>query len=512
MVAAVWLVRPHRPGVAVGLSIATLATLVPLWAAWSWLVPAVRAAMLAAPPVATIGVALVATAWTEGRGVGAARLLRAGALLAGAAALVHLVGYDPFADPGCGRTCDRAQPLLEGLLTTRTAVALSCSLTVAAAVGAAVAVRRVREPQPPALVLATVFIALVSLAVGAVVRWATWGGDATWGVVWLLLPVAVALVAAAVCIAEGRSWRTRAAVARIVTRLSAPEGGLGALSGGIRDAHFAVPDSARWVDAAGDDVGAVGARTKHVVLFDDASPVLRLVLARGADEGDVVAALTPASRLSLRNAQLSAVALARLADVRASQRRVVATADAERRRIERDLHDGAQQRLIGVCFQLGIARTRVDAATASTLHAAERRVRQALARLRELAHGMFPRVLAEEGLVAALEELVSASPTTVTLDADLEGPVDPEMAMAAYATVVGTLRLASGASDRPRARISVARIDDDLVVQMELQAGSGVDPDFTEVADRVGAVGGRLMVSSTPGGGVSVSAVIPCAS
>jgi signal transduction histidine kinase len=512
LVAAVWLLRPNRPGAALGLSIATIATLLPLWAAWSWLGPAVRAATLAVLPVATVGVALVAAGWAGARPVAGARLFPAGALLAGAAALVHLTGYDPFADPGCARTCERVRPLAEGLLTVRTAVAMTCSLTIAAAVVAAIALRRAFDPRPPTLVLGALFVVLGGLATGAAVRWATWGGGAAWSVVWLLMPAAVALIAAAVCVVEARSWRTRRALDRIVARLSAPSGGLETLSGGLRDVHFAVPGSARWVDADGNDIGAVDEATKYVVLHQNASPVLRLVLARGADEGDVVAALTPASRLSLRNAQLSAVALAHLADVRASQRRVITTADAERRRIERDLHDGAQQRLIGVCFQLGIARTRVDAATAPTLHAAERRVRRALARLRELAHGMFPRVLADEGLEAALEELVSASPTAATLDLELDGPLDPEVAMAAYATVLGTLSHARGEPDRPSVRISVAKIDDDLVVRIELLAERGAGPDFTEVADRVGAIGGTLTVSSASGGGVSVSAVIPCGS
>ncbi len=88
------------------------------------------------------------------------------------------------------------------------------------------------------------------------------------------------------------------------------------------------------------------------------------MLARPADKGEVLAGLTPATRWALRNAQLAAVARARLAEVQASQRRIVAASDAERRRIERDLHDGAQQRLVSVAFHLRVALAGADPATA----------------------------------------------------------------------------------------------------------------------------------------------------
>jgi signal transduction histidine kinase len=145
--------------------------------------------------------------------------------------------------------------------------------------------------------------------------------------------------------------------------------------------HFAVPGEARWVDVAGRDATDLPGQDKYVVLSDESGPVLRLLVARGTDQGDLLAALTPATRLALQNAQLSAVAKARLADVQASQRRVVATSDSERRRIERDLHDGAQQRLVSVAFHLKVALAGADPSTSVRLAAAESRVRDALGQL-----------------------------------------------------------------------------------------------------------------------------------
>jgi signal transduction histidine kinase len=508
VITAVWLFCARRPPVSAGLSLAAVATLVPLWSAWPWLGSGVRAATLAWYPVAVVGVLHVVLGW-GGRPRGDMFYRRAATLLATAAVLTHLLGYDPFADLGCTRTCEHVEPALAAILSTRSVVALVSALTVTAAIAAIVAALRGRG-RAPVVVAAAVLLALGGLAVGSAARWSAWGDTEAWSVTLLLQPVLVSIVAAAAVVVEGRSWRVRAAVDRLVARLSASEGRLPELGGGIRDVHFAVPGTDRWVDAAGTDVGAPPGRWKHVVLTQDDAPVLRLMLTRGADEVDVIASLTQASRLALRNAQLSAVALARLSDVRASQRRVVAASDAERRRIERDLHDGAQQRLIGVSFQLRIAQSRMDRPAASILERAERHVRDALRRLRELTHGMFPRVLVDEGLEAAVEELVSASPAAATLEVRLGEPVNAEVALAAYATVVAALRHARAARGREPARVALQRIGDDLVVRVEID-GSGSGVEWTEVADRVGAVGGRLSVS-TGADRVSVSAVIPCGS
>src|SRR5512143_1250711 len=175
------------------------------------------------------------------------------------------------------------------------------------------------------------------------------------------------------------------------------------------DIEFAVPDDERWVDAAGHLVEPDAESRRSVVVSDAAGPVLRLHLATGQDPGDVLAALTPARMLALRNLCSAAVSRARLAEVRASQRRIVDASDSERERIERDLHDGAQQRLVSAALHLSLARNRMPVAAGepadSGLAEADAAVREALEGLRLLGHGIFPATLITEGLAAALEDL-----------------------------------------------------------------------------------------------------------
>jgi len=320
----------------------------------------------------------------------------------------------------------------------------------------------------------------------------------------------VAIVGIAVCIVVARTLRVRMAVDRLAARLSGP---VAALSG-VQGVHFAVPGEARWIDVAGRDATELPGQAKYVVLSDESGPVLRLLIARGTDQGDLLAALTPATRLALQNAQLSAVAKARLADVQASQRRVVAMSDNERRRIERDLHDGAQQRLVSVAFHLKVALSGADASTAVRLAAAEGQVRSALGQLRRLAHGIFPSVLADEGLAAALDDLIAASDVPTTLDVRTRDDVGMETAMAAYATVAAVLNSIEHPAPNTRAVILVDRNGDTLTVSVEAEGAveTVVAEDLVDVADRIGALGGRFTTAETATGAAVVTAVIPCGS
>jgi signal transduction histidine kinase len=353
----------------------------------------------------------------------------------------------------------------------------------------------------------------VVLGAAAAVRLAAWG-DAPVSVSRLAPePLAVAVVGAVLCGVGLRTARTRAAIDRLTTQLADPATALRRSSGAIRGLQFAMPDDGRWIDAAGQDVGDPPAPGSYLVLPDASAPELRLLLARRADPGEVLAGLTPATRWALRNAQLAAVARARLAEVQASQRRIVAASDAERRRIERDLHDGAQQRLVSVAFHLRVALAGADPATAAQLTSAEGGVRDALTHLRQLAHGIFPSVLADEGLGAALDELVAASDVPATLTIRVDEVADAP-AMAAYATVVAALAAVQRPSAATRAQISVVRDGDTMTVRVEVTGDDGiVAPDCTEAADRVGALGGRLTIAGpAQDGTVTVTAVIPCES
>jgi signal transduction histidine kinase len=359
----------------------------------------------------------------------------------------------------------------------------------------------------PRMIIGAVMVAVCLQMVSAALRLATWGDSAVAGLLLVLPAVSVALVTMAVCVVVSRTLRARTAVDGLAARLSGP---VAALSG-VQGVHFAVPGEARWVDVAGRDATDLPGQDRYVVLSDESGPVLRLLVARGTDQGDLLAALTPATRLALQNAQLSAVAKARLTDVQASQRRVVAASDSERRRIERDLHDGAQQRLVSVTFHLKVALAGADPSTSLRLTAAESRIRDALGQLRRLAHGIFPSVLADEGLAAALDDLVAASDVPTTLDVRTHDDVGMETAVAAYATVAAVLNSVEHPSPNTRAVILVDRDGDTLTVSAAIQAPGGtVLADVVNVADRVGALGGRLTMAEAVTGTTVVTAVIPC--
>jgi signal transduction histidine kinase len=514
MVAGVWAVRADHPQVSTGLAVATTGSLLPVWAAWSWLPGPARAGVLAAGPLTVAGVARVALHWPMEPSPRARRAGRAVFVLVGTASLAHLLGYNPFADPGCVRICDDITPALHNLLTTMSAVAITCLLTILAATVGAAAILPTSAPHAPRSVSGAVVLALGVLATFAAARWARWGDTPPSVALLAVEPVAVAIVGGVLCGVGIRTARTRAAIDRLGTELSNPAAGLREFSGAFRGVQFAVPGDTRWVDPAGHEVRNAPAQGSYVVLSDASGPVLRLLLAGRADQSEVLAGLTPATRLALRNAQLTAVATARLAEVQASQRRVVALSDAERRRIERDLHDGAQQRLVSVAFHLRVALAGAEPATGVQLTGAETRVRDALARLRRLAHGIFPSVLASEGLGAALDELVAASDVPATLTVRVHDVADGP-AMAAYATVVAALDAVDQPSAATRAEVSVVQNGGVLTVRVEVTAGDGivVAPDCTDAADRIGALGGHLTLSGpAQDGTMTVAAVIPCGS
>lgn len=511
--AGVWASRAQYPYAAAGLAIASTAVLVPFWATGSWLPAPARAGFLAASPLAVASVSQVALRWGA-RPPGSARItLRATYSLAAAATLVHLLGYNPFADPGCALVCGDVRPVLDGLLTTRSALTWTCVLTIIAIVVAAGALLRIRGPGAPRPLIIAVLYCLAALTTSTTLRWATWEDPSP--PAWRLLvePLAVAVVGVTVVALALRTMRTRAAVARLAARMSVAETELGSLGGAIRGVQFAVSGDARWVDFSGRDVTDQPPGAEYAVLSDEDEPVLRLLLAERADPNDVLTGLTPASRLALMNARLIALARTRLAEVQDSQRRIVATADAERRRIERDLHDGAQQRLVGAAFHLRAAAGVAEAGCTSRLASAETQVHTALAHLRRLAHGVFPTVLVEEGLEAAIEELASGSVIPIHSELLMPGDVGPEVAMAAYAMIVAVLDSVVSPAAGTRARVSV-RTGDAVTVRVEIEGTNSIAPplDFTDAADRIGAVGGHFTLSGNGGDGYVATAVIPCAS
>jgi signal transduction histidine kinase len=216
-------------------------------------------------------------------------------------------------------------------------------------------------------------------------------------------------------------------------------------------------------------------------------------------------------------AELVTAALAN-ADAReqlaASRRRIVETADEARRRIERDLHDGAQQRLVSLALELRLLRDRlqVDPETARELDSARAELDEALAELRELARGIHPSVLADRGLPAAIESLSSRAPVPVELALSGCDGLPPAVETTVYFLVAEALTNVAKHADCERVAVEVRASDEWLAAEVRDDGVGGADGSgsgLRGLADRVNALGGTLAIESAPGSGTIVAARIP---
>ena len=202
--------------------------------------------------------------------------------------------------------------------------------------------------------------------------------------------------------------------------------------------------------------------------------------------------------------------------IEASRERILRAGYDERRRLERDLHDGAQQRLVALGMRLRVLQrtTSTDRAIAATLDTAVAELSTAVAELRRLAQGVRPSAL-DDGLGAALAALAQQMPTRVELDVNADDLPDA-VATTAYFVVSEAVANALKHSRASRVRVSVARTGDDIRVRVEDDGVGGAistaTGGLTGLADRVGALGGHLEVSSPRGAGTTVDALLPCAS
>ena len=500
-----------HPQAAPGLMLIAAAVVLPSWAAWPSLPGAARPILLAAAPLAVAGVAVLA----------ASRPMRVAVVLAGMACGVLALGYDPFADPACWETCAQVRPALRGWLPTSAAVAIAWWSVVAGCLMVTVSVTRRRTGLPAPVVAGAVIAIALVLASGAL-RLARVRAPSMLVAERVLPAAALTLLAAALVVVELRRARALRALRRLAYQLAAPDAALTGSVPGVHAVAFAVPDSGHWVDGAGREL--TGREPPLLVLADRSGPVVGVQLSPHTDGDAVLAGFTPSVRLALRNAQLTAVGRARLTEVQESRLRIVRTTDAERRRIERDLHDGAQQRMVSAALHLQVARGRMSPRAAGALGDAEEQLREALARLRRLVHGVFPAALADDGLATALEDLAAGTEVPVLLDVVLDRTASPDVAMAAYATVADSL-LGVSAPPSESSRSSVAepttsvaevtvRFDHRaLTVRVSLPSTTphAVREILEDAADRVGALGGTLEISPH-GEGAEVRAVIPCAS
>jgi len=305
-----------------------------------------------------------------------------------------------------------------------------------------------------------------------------------------------------------------------------PEGLRDALARAVDDptleVAFWLPERRVFVDAAGREVqlpDGDGARSV-TRLGHDGEPVAALVHDPSLlDDPKLIDAAGAAARLALENARLQADVRAQLAEVQESRRRIVTAGDERARQIERDLHDGAQQRLVALALELRIAQRQLgkepDPDMERLLRAAVDSLQVAVDELRELARGVHPAILTEEGLGGALESLATRTPIPVRLVSVPEERLAPEIEAAAYFVVCEAIANAVKHSQATEVSVSAERTNGRLVVAVEDDgvgganeaAGSGL----RGLVDRVEAHGGTLSVESPPGKGTRVIGELPCA-
>ncbi len=236
-------------------------------------------------------------------------------------------------------------------------------------------------------------------------------------------------------------------------------------------------------------------------------------------EDRLLADLASQVGLVLRNAGLREQLLARLDEIRASRQRLVAAQDEERRRIERNIHDGAQQQLVALAIKLSITESMIGTDTdgeRELLAELRQDAAGAVADLRDLARGIYPPLLAGEGLTAALEAQARKAPVPTSLAADGVGRYPQDVEAAVYFCVLEALQNVAKYAGASRAEVRLAASGRDLEFEVT-DDGAGFDPGgkaygtgLQGMADRLHAHGGSLDVRSAPGAGTTIHGRLPC--
>jgi signal transduction histidine kinase len=311
-----------------------------------------------------------------------------------------------------------------------------------------------------------------------------------------------------------------AALSALVARLGdlPGEGPLrAALADALGDPSLALaywlPESSRFVDALGQPVTVSGPGWTEVELHGRRIAAIAHDPAL-SEEPQLVRTAGAAAALALENQRLAAELRARIEDLRASRARLVEAGDAERRRLERDLHDGAQSRLVALALKLRLARMKVEPGSeaAALLEESSAELQASLDELRELARGIHPAILTDRGLEAALRAVADRAsvPVSVAVAAD---ELPPTVETAIYFVVAEALTNVAKYAGASSATVTVNRAATRLTVEVvddgaggaDVAAGSGL----RGLEDRVAALDGRLEIHSPPGGGTRLHAAIP---
>ena len=280
-----------------------------------------------------------------------------------------------------------------------------------------------------------------------------------------------------------------------------------------------LPEFDSWADLGGRPVELPAEGSGRVTtLFDgDGERLAALVHDRSLnDEPELLDAVSAAAGIALENARLQAELQARVQELKGSRERVIEAGQKERQRLERNLHDGAQQRLIALSLDLSRLEQRLgdDPDSRAGLDQARQEIALSLEELRAVARGIHPAIVSGHGLEVALESLAARAPVPVTLTVELDDRVDERVEVAAYYVVSESLANIGKHAAATSATVAASCANGDLVIEVVDDGVGGADSErgtgLRGLADRVEALGGRLRVWTPPGGGTRVRADMPC--
>jgi signal transduction histidine kinase len=441
------------------------------------------------------------------------RVLVAAASFLCSVAVVRAVVRDPLFDPHCWRDCVSRSLVVHsapGLTRALDHVWLGTTIVIGGLV-VLIAVRSLAAGTWPARRALAPTLVPGALACGVVGAYAAAllarpledPGAGLYSTLFYLRAVAFAVLAAGIVLAAARRWRQRFVVSRLTDELGAvPDTLADAFGDPTLQVAYWLPNENRYVGSDGRPVEPPaasssraitsivrGGRPVAVVSHDAAFPVSR--------------ELGSSARLALENARLGVEVRAQLEALRRSRMRITERSDSERRRLERDLHDGAQQRLLALSFDLRLARSAAeeegDERVVATLGDAVAEAQVALEELRELAHGIYPAILGEAGLTAALESL--ADDASVPVELSLSGerydaPVEAALYVAVQEAVADAARRGATWTRVVLDGRATLAVDDN---------GTARSAPLVHVADRVGALGGETWFGAN-----TLRAEIPC--
>jgi signal transduction histidine kinase len=449
--------------------------------------------------------AIVAAAYVTGIGLGFVRMLLGGF---GANSVFELT-----TEPGIADVLERVQ------LVTSSACALAgIGVLVARRLGAGRPLRRSVALLTDSFAVGLLMIAVLAMraAVGA-------PGHVT---IQRLTYFVVGLAPFAFVIGLLHARLARSSVGNLFVELRAdpaPADLRDALARALRDPSLTLaywlPEFGSYADHDGRSVELPNSDGRRVRLIErDGARVAALVHDPAlSDEPELLDAVTAAAGIAIEKSQLNVELRARVEELRGSRARIVEAGQRERQRLERNLHDSAQHRLVALSLQLSLLEEQLadDHSAAVQLEQARREIDTSLDELREIARGIHPAVVSGHGLAVALEQLAARAPVPVHLSVAIEGRLPEEVEVAAYYLISESLANIGKYAQASSATVEVARgnghiwveVVDDGIGGADTEDGSGL----RGLADRVEALGGRLRVWSPRGAGTRVRAEIPCA-